>query len=89
MTTATCVHEIETFFGYPLTIVLIAIVYSDKLQRLSVALGIAGVVIAFALQEVIVSFAGWLAIIFGGFYKTRDRVQLGCCERRLQLKGRN
>ncbi|HPW98236.1 MAG TPA: mechanosensitive ion channel family protein [Flavobacterium sp.] len=32
---------------------------------------------AFALQEVIASFAGWLAIMFGDFYKTGDRVQLG------------
>ena len=31
----------------------------------------------FALQEVIASFAGWLGIIFGGFYKIGDRVQLG------------
>jgi small-conductance mechanosensitive channel len=38
-------------------------------------LGVAGAGIAFALQEVIASFAGWLAIMFGGF--TGDRVQLG------------
>ena len=44
---------------------------------LTVALGVAGAGIAFALQEVIASFAGWLAIMFGGFYKTGDRVQLG------------
>lgn len=37
----------------------------------------AGAGIAFALQEVIASFAGWLAIMFGDFYKTGDRVQLG------------
>lgn len=71
------VQKFGTFFGYLLTIVLIAIVYSDKLKGLSVALGVAGAGIAFALQEVIVSFAGWLAIIFGSFYKTGDRVQLG------------
>jgi small-conductance mechanosensitive channel len=44
---------------------------------LTVALGVAGAGIAFALQEVIASFAGWLAIMFGGFYDTGDRVQLG------------
>lgn len=38
---------------------------------------VAGAGIAFALLEVIASFAGWLAIMFGGFYKTSDRVQLG------------
>lgn len=65
------------FVGYFLTIVLLTIVFSDKLGGFTVALGVAGAGIAFALQEVIASFAGWLAIMFGGFYKTGDRVQLG------------
>jgi small-conductance mechanosensitive channel len=34
-------------------------------------------VVLLALQEVIASFAGWLAIMFGGFIHTGDRVQLG------------
>ncbi|MEN9599467.1 MAG: hypothetical protein RL596_1786 [Bacteroidota bacterium] len=66
-----------SYIGYFLTIVLITVVYSDKLGGLTVALGVAGAGIAFALQEVIASFAGWLAIIFGDFYRTGDRVQLG------------
>ena len=41
------------------------------------ALGVVGASIAFSFQEVIVSFAGWLTILFSGFYKTSDRVQLG------------
>lgn len=65
------------FIGYFLTIVLITVVFNDKLGGLTVALGVAGAGIAFALQEVIASFAGWLAIMFGSFYKTGDRVQLG------------
>ena len=40
-------------------------------------MGVAGAGIAFALQEVIASFAGWFAITFAGFYKPGDRVQLG------------
>lgn len=69
--------KISTFIGYLLTIILVTIVFSDKLGGLTVALGVAGAGVAFALQEVIASFAGWLAIMFGGFYKTGDRVQLG------------
>jgi small-conductance mechanosensitive channel len=65
------------FVGFILTVILISIVYSNKLGGLTVAFGVAGAGIAFALQEVIASFAGWLAIMFGGFYKTSDRVQLG------------
>jgi len=65
------------FVGFLLTVLLITVVYSDKLGGLTVAFGVAGAGIAFALQEVIASFAGWLAIMFGGFYKTGDRVELG------------
>ena len=69
--------KFSSFIGYLFVIVLITVVFSDKLGGLTVALGVAGAGIAFALQEVIASFAGWLAILFGGFYKTGDRVQLG------------
>lgn len=41
------------------------------------ALGVAGAGIAFALQEVITSVAGWIALSFGQFYTIGDRVQLG------------
>lgn len=51
--------------------------FSDRLGSMTVALGVAGAGIAFALQEVIASFAGWIAILAGGFYRTGDRVELG------------
>ncbi len=69
--------KFSSFIGFFLTLILITIVYSNKLGGLTVAFGVAGAGIAFALQEVIVSFAGWLTILFGGFYKSGDRVQLG------------
>ena len=40
-------------------------------------MGVAGAGIAFALQEVITSIAGWVAVSFGHFYKTGDRIQMG------------
>ena len=40
-------------------------------------IGVAGAGIAFALQEIIASFAGWFAIALSNFYRTGDRVQLG------------
>lgn len=70
-------RKFVSFIGYILVVVLITTVYSDKLGGLTVALGVAGAGIAFALQEVITSVAGWLAIVFGSFYKTGDRVELG------------
>ncbi len=66
-----------SFFGYLLVVFALTIIFSDKLGGLTVALGVAGAGIAFALQEVIASFAGWFAISFAKFYKTGDRVQLG------------
>ncbi len=65
------------FFGFVITITIIIIVFSAKMNNVTVALGIAGAGIAFALQEIISSVAGWLAVMLGGFYKTGDRVQLG------------
>ena len=70
-------RKLLDFTGYFLMILMITVVFSDKLGGLTVALGVAGAGIAFALQEVIASVAGWLAILFAGFYKTGDRVQLG------------
>lgn len=69
-------RKIITFTSYLAIILSISIVYSDKLGGLTVAFGVAGAGIAFALQEVIASVAGWLAISFSKFYKVGDRVQL-------------
>jgi small-conductance mechanosensitive channel len=71
------VRKFVAFIGYIMGIVLLITVFSDKLGGLTVALGVAGAGIAFALQEVIASIAGWFAITFANFYKTGDRVQLG------------
>jgi len=66
-----------SFLGYLLAILLLAAVFSDQLSSLTVALGVAGAGIAFALQEVVASVAGWIALSFGQFYTIGDRVQLG------------
>lgn len=64
-------------FGIFVVILLfLSVVFSDRIGGLTVAFGVAGAGIAFALQEVIVSVAGWVAISFGDIYKTGDRVRL-------------
>jgi small-conductance mechanosensitive channel len=63
--------------GYLGYLLLIAVVFGKELGGLAVALGVAGAGVAFALQEVIASVAGWAGISFGHFYQTGDRVQLG------------
>ncbi|QQS40866.1 MAG: mechanosensitive ion channel [Acidobacteriota bacterium] len=66
-----------TFLAYILVVLMISVIFSDQLSGLTVAFGVAGAGIAFALQEVIASFAGWFAIHFAQFYKTGDRVEVG------------
>ncbi len=71
------IRKIITILGYIGGILLLGIVFQEKLGGLTIALGVAGAGIAFALQELIISVAGWFAINFSHFYKTGDRVQLG------------
>jgi len=70
-------RKFVSFLGYLAAVVILAITFSDRLGGLTVALGVAGAGIAFALQEVIGSVAGWVAISLGNFYSPGDRVQLG------------
>lgn len=63
--------------GYFLIVLLISIIFRESLGTLTLFFGIAGAGIAFALQEVIVSIAGWIAILFTDIYKSGDRVLMG------------
>jgi small-conductance mechanosensitive channel len=69
--------KIVNGLGYAIFIIIILTVYSDRLGNIAVALGVASAGIAFALQEVIASMAGWLAIMVSDFYRPGDRVQVG------------
>ncbi|MGD9587688.1 MAG: mechanosensitive ion channel family protein [Pyrinomonadaceae bacterium] len=66
-----------TFLTYVIVILTLSVIFSDRLGGITVALGVAGAGVAFALQEVIASFAGWFAISFANFYKPGDRVEVG------------
>jgi small-conductance mechanosensitive channel len=71
------IRKLISFVGYAILIIVSLSSFSDRLGQLSVVLGVASAGIAFSLQEVIASFAGWIAISFGAFYRPGDRVQLG------------
>jgi len=62
---------------YFIIFVIFLVTFSDKVSGIYTTLGLAGAGITFALREVIVSFAGWFAILFGDFFKVGDRVLLG------------
>jgi small-conductance mechanosensitive channel len=70
-------RKLVAFLGYVLAIVVIATVFSNKLGGFTVAFGVAGAGVAFALQEVIASAAGWVALSVGRYYAVGDRVELG------------
>ena len=52
-------------------------IFSERMTELTVAFGLAGAGITIALQEIIISFAGWFDITFGGTYRVGDRVRIG------------
>lgn len=70
-------RKLIRFAAFAASIAVVAVTYSSRLAGLTVAFGVAGAGIAFALQEVIASVAGWIAVMSGGFYAPGDRVQLG------------
>lgn len=65
------------FLGYILFVFGILYIFNTKLSGIGTALGVAGAGIAFALQEVIVSIAGYVTVFTSNFYKVGDRVKLG------------
>jgi len=71
------VRKLITFGGYLVVLLFLAIVFKKELGGLTVVLGLAGAGVALALQEVIVSLAGGIAIATGTFYTTGDRIKIG------------
>ncbi|MCB9185420.1 MAG: mechanosensitive ion channel [Flavobacteriales bacterium] len=71
------VRKAVNLVGYLLIVLIVLLVYGDRLGTLGVALGVAGAGMTFALQEVIVSFAGWLSIILSGTPSVGQRVKIG------------
>jgi len=63
--------------GAVLAVVIAGAAFSDSLSGLPIVLGATVAGIALALQEVITSVAGWLAIASGNAFKPGDRIELG------------
>jgi small-conductance mechanosensitive channel len=69
--------KLINFLGYVIFVIGVILIFNAKLSGLGTALGVAGAGIAFALQEVIVSVAGYIAVFSSNFYRMGDRVKLG------------
>jgi small-conductance mechanosensitive channel len=73
-------YIVQKVANYMITIVATLLLFGIWIQRLgdlSVALGILAAGLAFALQEVIGSVAGWTTIITGKPFSIGDRIETG------------
>lgn len=68
--------KITRFTSYALIILLAIITFTGKVQYFGLTLGLLSAGLAFALQEVILSIAGWISLFFSGIYKTGDRIEI-------------
>ena len=76
-TSTYAVRKVVRYVITILTLVILYVVWVDQMGDISIALGIFGAGLAFALQEVIGSFAGWLTIISGQPFSIGDRIETG------------
>jgi small-conductance mechanosensitive channel len=71
------VRKFVIFSGYVVILLFLAILFEDRLGRVSVTLGFVGAGVAVALQDVVASIAGAFSIGFSKLYTVGDRVQIG------------
>lgn len=69
-------RKFVTFSAYVVVLLMLSIVFRNRLMGLTIVFGAASAGIAFALREVILSVAGWMTITFGGLYAAGDRIQV-------------
>jgi small-conductance mechanosensitive channel len=71
------VRKLIVFSGYFSILLFLAILFEDRLGRLTFAIGVVGAGVAVALQDVVASVAGAFSIGFSKLYAVGDRVQIG------------
>jgi len=70
------IKKIVRIGSYILIVFLILITFTGSLEYLTVSIGLISAAIAFALQEVVLSIAGWFAIFGSNMYKPGDRIKI-------------
>jgi small-conductance mechanosensitive channel len=70
------VKKIIRLISYGLIIFLMIIMFTGNVQYFTVSIGLISAGVAFALQEVILSVAGWFAIFGSNIYKPGDRIEM-------------
>lgn len=64
------------FASYVLIILLLIITFTSEIKYFTISIGLISAGIAFTLQEVILSVAGWFAIFGSNIYKPGDRIEI-------------
>lgn len=70
-------RKFTNLIGFILIAFAVLIIFSQQLNGFTVFIGVAGAGIAFALQELIASMAGFIVIHTANFYNVGDRVMVG------------
>ncbi len=70
------VRKMLTAAGYIIIFGFIAILFADRLKQVGFALGFFGAGVVVALQDVIASLGGFVAIGFSNLYRVGDRIQV-------------
>lgn len=69
-------RKVVRLASFSLIVLLAVISFTGKIQYFSVAIGLLSAGIVFALQEVILSLAGWISIFSSNIYKPGDRIEV-------------
>ena len=70
-------RKVVRYLTVVVALVVLAVVWRPFAGQVGVVLGLIAAGVAFAMQELIGAFAGWLNIMFGRIYRVGDRVQVG------------
>ncbi len=62
--------------AYALILIIAVVTFTGKLHYFTLTIGLISAGLAFALQEVVLSIAGWIAIYSSRIYKPGDRVEI-------------
>lgn len=62
--------------GYVLVLLVAVFSFTGKLQYLGISIGLISAGIAFTMQEVFLSMAGWISIYSSNVYKPGDRIEM-------------
>jgi small-conductance mechanosensitive channel len=70
------VRKIVTAAAYIITFTFVTILFADRLRQLGFAAGLLAAGVVVALQDIVSSFGGFLAIGFSNLFRVGDRIQV-------------